>query len=102
MKQFDLDAAKRGEIIQHQLGGQWVDVSFIGVARDGEIVVQFKNGCISLKRPDELCMAPMKHIVYVNVMAGGAAAWFSRREAAENARHTYPVIARAVPVEIEE
>lgn len=55
---FDIEAAKTGATIQHKLGGKWQDVYFVGMARTGEAVVQFGNGCVSMKNETELRMKP--------------------------------------------
>lgn len=56
---------------------------------------------LSEEDPNDLFMAPKKRTVYMNVMEGGPGAWFISAYAANAAEHTYSVIARAVPIEIE-
>lgn len=110
MRKFDIEAAKRHEPIQ--IGSDregWRDISFVGWTPCGDIVLCELTGSgretlvvFTGDPAGRLRMKPQKHTVFVNAMAGGTAAWFSRKEAAEDAQHTRDVIARAVPVEIEE
>ena len=60
MSKFDLEAAKRGEVVQVRSLGGWVDAHFVGVDITGKLaVIEYKNifvypvsGC------DEIRMKP--------------------------------------------
>ena len=72
MKPFDLEAAKRGEPIQVNFYDEkgrytWTDVHFVGTTQESQIMIQFGNGCCSIKDADQLRMRPCKRRFFVNL-----------------------------------
>lgn len=59
-RRFDLEAAMRGEKVQCENNGGWIDVHFIGVSLGGAPVIQMNEGgmCILSISKDILRMAP--------------------------------------------
>jgi hypothetical protein len=114
MKPFDLEAAKRGEPILYASMDcrTFAPAHFIGVTEDGVPVIQWAKH-IFAQSESELRMAPKKRTVYVNVYQsrlrttrnhGNCSAAFDTEEGArDSARgNGVPVLAVAVPIEIEE
>lgn len=110
MKQFDLEAAKRGApIVCHAPAGQAPsDVSFIGVRSNGDIVVEVPGVSLGVYSPHELRMKPQKRTVYLVAQRGGAGGpWYSNKDGADaqarvwNNRLTSDSRYEVIPVEIE-
>lgn len=105
LKQFDLEAAKRGDPICFEDGES---LHFIGVAVSGLVVAQRKHGGTFLEFGfSELRMAPKKCTVFFNLGEDGLWHEHESKSIAERAaeRLMYEgkkYIAIAVPVEIEE
>jgi hypothetical protein len=78
-------------------------VKFVGIGYHDNVVIDTPQyGTLRVGSHENLRMVPKKRTVYMNVMEGGPGAWFISAYAANAAEHTYPVIARAVPIEIED
>lgn len=108
MKPFSLERAKAGDPIMVRASrhsSEWYSgVKFIGTNKHGHPILEWGDGDVRniCDFGDRLRMAPIKRTVYMNIMEGGPAAWFISAYAANVADHAFPVIARAVPIEIED
>lgn len=73
MKPFDFRAAKRGDpIVRHfPLSEETHDVSFVGVRKNGDIVVELDSGALMSYPSTQLRMRPVKRTVYVRVFLCG-------------------------------
>jgi hypothetical protein len=116
MKPFDLAAAQRGNPLVTRDGRKARFIAYVPECEPSRRIYAFVDGADrvfdftengrrirhdSTDRAD-LFMAPVKRTFWVNLMAGGPAAWFSNERAAQMAEHTYQVVARAVCVEVED
>ena len=97
MKPFDLEAAKRGEPI---MNNQKDNLDFVGVKRNGTIVVEYVSGQIGVYEPRHLFMAPKKRTVWVNLYQ----VFYTEddADAADTIAKAHRFGGKAYPVEIEE
>lgn len=100
MKPFDLEAAKRGEPLYTPLNGE---AYFIGVKRDGNVVLEYEEGWIETRRQNEIFMAPKKRTVWVNLFPNNTAMYYESEKLADAGYKSYERIGeKSYPVEIEE
>lgn len=98
MKPFNLEAAKRGEPIFSHTG---YNVTFIGVKRDGSIVVEADSSAVWIVSADSLSMTPRKRIAWVNFYEYGLCEYFYSEIDADAASRSR-LGDKAYPVEINE
>ena len=98
MKLFDLEAAKRGEPIVNRLGEK---IYFVGMKRNGDVVVELVTGETSQYSRCRLYMAPKKRTVWVNLYGYCCASYHDTQEEADKASQGRR-IGKAYSIEIEE
>lgn len=98
MKPFDLSAAQRGEPICTECTGD--PCNFIGVDSKGWIVVEFPDGSLDSYTSYDLCMAPKKRTVWVNLYH----AFYTEEDAdaADTISNDHRIGGKAYPLEVEE
>lgn len=104
MKRFDLEAAKSGKMIYTLIEGKAYFASFVGLKKDGRVVIEYDDGFLDSRPQHEVFMVTEKRTVWVNLYISTvrSACYFDSEKEADDTSSGHRIGHKAYPVEIEE